>query len=88
MDRVINERLRVTSHSTTTGSSPHGSGDSKYSESVASKSMSPEVVTPAVNVDDDSELSEADDLAHVALAEHLGQLSMDVVEDRFFGQAR
>ncbi|CAA7261683.1 unnamed protein product [Cyclocybe aegerita] len=31
--------------------------------------------------------SEAEDLAHIALSEHLSQLSMEAVEDRFFGQS-
>ncbi|PPR05818.1 hypothetical protein CVT26_010098 [Gymnopilus dilepis] len=44
--------------------------------------------TPSDGVDDRTESSDdADDLAHVALAEHLSSLSITAVDDRFFGQS-
>ncbi|KDR75219.1 hypothetical protein GALMADRAFT_157080 [Galerina marginata CBS 339.88] len=42
--------------------------------------------TPSEQLDD-SDLSEADDFGHVALAEHLSVLSLNAVHDRFFGQS-
>ena len=45
--------------------------------------------TPSDGVDDRTVSSDdADDLAHVALAEHLSSLSITAVDDRFFGQSR
>jgi len=43
---------------------------------------------PTSSEEVDNPAEEADDLAHIALAVHLSQLSMDAVEDRFFGQSR
>jgi len=37
---------------------------------------------------DDSDISEAEDLAHVSLAEHFSQLSLEAIDNRYFGQAR
>ncbi|KAF8904482.1 fungal-specific transcription factor domain-containing protein [Gymnopilus junonius] len=46
------------------------------------------VSTPPDTVDDQPESSDdGDDLAHVALAEHLSSLSIAAVDDRFFGQS-
>ncbi|KAF8973128.1 fungal-specific transcription factor domain-containing protein, partial [Flammula alnicola] len=41
--------------------------------------------SPPSDIDDDT--SEAEDLAHLALSEHFKQLSLDAVDDRFFGQS-
>lgn len=46
-------------------------------------------VLPSATMQDNTEISEADDLAHVALAEDMKKLSANTgVEERFFGQAR
>lgn len=70
--------------STETALSSFAFSDLKYPipESISSDAVSPP------SVEDDSEILEADDLAHVALAEHLGRLSLNAVDDRFYGQAR
>lgn len=36
----------------------------------------------------ENDSSEEDDLAYIALAEHLGQLSIDIAGGRFFGNSR
>ncbi|KDR75218.1 hypothetical protein GALMADRAFT_249193 [Galerina marginata CBS 339.88] len=50
---------------------------------VASRTLSS---SPSPSVASD-QASETDDLAHIALAEHLSQLSLRTMDDRFFGQS-
>ncbi|KAH9485168.1 putative transcriptional regulatory protein [Psilocybe cubensis] len=69
--------------STETNLSSFAFSDLKYAIPVSISSDT----TPPPLVENDSEILEADDLAHVALAEHLGRLSLSAVDDRFFGQA-
>lgn len=43
---------------------------------------------PTSDVGQDGDDDEDDDLAHIALAEHLNQMELETVEDKFFGQSR
>lgn len=50
--------------------------------------ISSDTVSPPVPSEDaKSDLSEGEDLAHVALSEHLSHLSLHSVENRYFGPA-
>lgn len=61
-----------------------GFGDLKYP---IPQSISSDAVTPP-STQDESEISDAEDLSHVSLAEHLGALSLNAVHERFYGQSR
>jgi hypothetical protein len=80
----------------------HSSNTRKHAEVTANKPSSnsisfPELSYPAprslqthTDPSDDTEdvHADEDDLAHIALAEHLNQLALETVEDKFFGQSR
>lgn len=49
--------------------------------------MSPDS-PPVIKEEETSGLPDEEDLAHVSLVEHLGRLSVNPIDDRFFGPSR
>lgn len=80
-----NRESSITSDDTHT-SSPSADGTSvSYPTYSAPKKLAD--LEPVLSGDSD-DTSEAEDLSHVALANHMGQLSIATLQERFYGQSR
>jgi hypothetical protein len=73
---------------TSLASGSSGHTDLKYSVLQSVPKNLKSTASNSNELTDDNESSEGDDLEHIALSKHLRELSLDTVDDRFFGPSR